>query len=187
MKIFFVSIVVVALCYSCDSKDTEQQSGKISDSKDSERQSVKIGNQTWMKQNLNVDIFRNGDLIPEAKTNEEWMKAANEGNPVWCYYKNDISNGAKYGKLYNWYAIIDNRMIAPEGWKIPTFNDFTDLFYSINNSDNLLFSENPKGFGVKYSGDRNSQGDFYNLNKSAHLWSSSMNNEFNAKYQLFVL
>jgi uncharacterized protein (TIGR02145 family) len=146
---------------------------------------VTIGKQVWMSNNLNVDKFRNGDPIPEAKTNEEWEKAGNEGKPAWCYYENDPSNGEKYGKLYNWYAVNDPRGLAPEGWKIPTFNNFTDLFYSIDNEDNLLFSKVPKGFGIRYSGDRNVQGEFYNLNQSAHLWSSSMNNEFNAKYQLF--
>lgn len=32
---------------------------------------VTIGNQVWMTKNLNVDKFRNGDPIPEAKTDEE--------------------------------------------------------------------------------------------------------------------
>ena len=53
---------------------------------------VGIGNQTWMAENLNVDIFRNGDPIPEAKTNEEWIKAGEEGKPVWCYYDNNLKN-----------------------------------------------------------------------------------------------
>ena len=37
---------------------------------------VSIGNQIWMAENLNVDKFRNGDLIPEAKTNSEWKNIA---------------------------------------------------------------------------------------------------------------
>ena len=36
---------------------------------------VKIGKQVWMAENLNVATFRNGDPIPEAKTEEEWKKA----------------------------------------------------------------------------------------------------------------
>ena len=34
--------------------------------------SVKIGTQVWATENLNVDRFRNGDPIPQAKTDEEW-------------------------------------------------------------------------------------------------------------------
>jgi len=82
--------------------------------------SVKVGDQTWMLENLNAGNFRNGDPIPEAKTNEEWINAGKEGKPAWCYYENKIENGAIYGKLYNWYAINDPRGIAPKGWHVPT-------------------------------------------------------------------
>ena len=37
-------------------------------------QTVTIGKQTWMTKNLDVTSFRNGDSIPEAKTDEEWKK-----------------------------------------------------------------------------------------------------------------
>lgn len=89
--------------------------------------SIQIGSQTWMTENLNVSKFRNGDRIPEAKTNEEWIKAREEGMPVWCYYDNDQNNGKIYGKLYNWYAVNDQRGIAPEGWKVPTDSDWIIL------------------------------------------------------------
>jgi uncharacterized caspase-like protein len=36
---------------------------------------VKVGKQEWLGKNLNVDRFANGDLIPEAKTAEEWKNA----------------------------------------------------------------------------------------------------------------
>lgn len=80
---------------------------------------VKIGNQIWMAENLNVSRFKNGDLIAEVKTNEEWEKAGDEGKPAWCYYDNDPSNGDKYRKLYNWHAVNDPRGLAPRGWHIP--------------------------------------------------------------------
>lgn len=85
--------------------------------------SITIGKQTWMKENLNVSSFRNGDPIPEAKTKEEWIIAGIEGKPAWCYYDNDPKNDEKYGKLYNWYAVNDPRGLAPIGWRIPAFDD----------------------------------------------------------------
>ena len=36
--------------------------------------SIKIGNQEWMTRNLDVDRFRNGDLIPHIESNEEWSQ-----------------------------------------------------------------------------------------------------------------
>jgi len=89
--------------------------------------SLKIGTQTWMTENLNVSTFRNGDPIPEAKTEEEWKKADKERTPAWCYYENDPKNGTKYGKLYNWYAVIDPRGLAPAGWHVPIDSEWTVL------------------------------------------------------------
>lgn len=88
---------------------------------------VTIGKQVWMTQNLNVDKFRNGDPIPEAKTDEEWSKAGENGEPAWCYYNNNPDNGDRYGKLYNWYAVNDPRGLAPEGWKIPSDEEWSRL------------------------------------------------------------
>ena len=76
-------------------------------------------NWTWMNANLTVKEFRNGDKIQQAKTKEEWIKACSEKKPVWCYYDNNSAN-ANNGVLYNWYAIADERGIAPEGYHIPT-------------------------------------------------------------------
>jgi uncharacterized protein (TIGR02145 family) len=86
----------------------------------SDLKSVSIYTQVWMSENLNVDRFRNGDAIPEVRSQAEWIKAGKEGKPAWCYYQNDPSNGARYGRLYNWHAVNDKRGLAPIGWHIAT-------------------------------------------------------------------
>ena len=85
-----------------------------------------------MNKNLDVDRFRNGDYIPQAKTAKEWINAYENEQPAWCYFDNDSSNyyeydldviplnGEKYGKLYNWYAVNDPRGLAPLGWHVPS-------------------------------------------------------------------
>jgi uncharacterized protein (TIGR02145 family) len=93
----------------------------------SKAQTVTIGTQVWMTKNLDVSTFRNGDPIPEAKTDEEWKKAGENKQPAWCYYDNDPANGAKYGKLYNWYAVNDSRGLAPVGYHIPSDAEWTKL------------------------------------------------------------
>ena len=90
-------------------------------------ESVIIGNQEWMTRNLEVDRFRNGDLIPHIELYEEWKKAGKNGQPAWCYYNNYLETGKKYGKLYNWYAVNDPRGLAPEGWHVPTFEEWNIL------------------------------------------------------------
>lgn len=88
---------------------------------------IKIGRQVWMPQNINVSSFRNGDTIPEAKSRKEWIAYARNRQPAWCYYENNSLN-AKYGKLYNWYAVNDSRQLAPEGWHIPSGKEWQELY-----------------------------------------------------------
>ena len=84
--------------------------------------SVRIGDQEWMTRNLDVDRFRNGDLISNIESDKEWEEAGENGQPAWCYYDNDPEYGKKYGKLYNWYAVNDPRVLAPQGWHIATYD-----------------------------------------------------------------
>ena len=90
---------------------------------------------------LNVDKFRNGDPIPEAQTVKEWEKAGKEGKPVWCYFMYDPANMEKYGKLYNWYAVNDTRVLAPLGWHVPTDAEWSTLeFFLGDDAGNKLKS-----------------------------------------------
>lgn len=86
--------------------------------------SVTIGTQIWSLKNLDVSTYRNGDPIPQVKDPTQW---ANLTTGAWCYYNNDSSNGMKYGKLYNWYAVNDTRGLAPQGWRVPSENDLNIL------------------------------------------------------------
>jgi uncharacterized protein (TIGR02145 family) len=153
---------------------------------------VIIGNQIWSKQNLNVDCFRNGDLILEAKSENEWIEANNKRKPVWCYYQFDKVN-VKFGKLYNWHAIIDPRNLSPEAWRIPSDLDWIELdkFISLNCDDlsargNKLKSKegwrdggngtDDFGFNALPGGFCTRKGLFDYLNDCGNWWSS---NEYN--------
>ena len=96
---------------------------------------VKIGNQMWMTTNLNVTKFRNGDPILEAQTEEEWERAGKKKIPAWCYYDNDSKLDKKSGKLYNWYAVNDPRGLAPEGFHVPTEDDWNVLIKQLGGEE----------------------------------------------------
>jgi uncharacterized protein (TIGR02145 family) len=81
----------------------------------------------WDLYNSDVTTFRNLDPIMEAKTDEEWIKAGQQGIPAWCYYENNPKWNSHCGKLYNWYAVNDKRGLAPEGFKIPTREQLNSL------------------------------------------------------------
>jgi uncharacterized protein (TIGR02145 family) len=152
---------------------------------------VTIGNQVWMTENLNVANFRNGDPIPHARTEKDWLNAAVEKEPAWCYYNNDPANSERYGKLYNWYAVIDTRGLAPDGWKIPTDEDwfkltdflsgeavagkrmrFTDFWEDCDGESSN--GTNESGFSGLPGGFRLDNGDSFGLiGTSAFWWSST--------------
>ena len=99
----------------------------VTDNDNNFYKTVIIGTQEWMKSNLNVSHFRNGDVIAEAKTLKEWNDAYENQEAAWCYIENSSKNGHVYGRLYNFYAVNDPRGLAPLGFKIPSENDFIRL------------------------------------------------------------
>jgi uncharacterized protein (TIGR02145 family) len=86
--------------------------------------SITIGIQEWTGINLDVDRYRNGDLIPQVTNPAQWA-ALTTG--AWCYYNNDPANGPIYGKLYNWYAVTDPRGLAPVGYHVPSNPEYLTL------------------------------------------------------------
>jgi uncharacterized protein (TIGR02145 family) len=147
---------------------------------------VKIGDQIWMVKNLDVATFRNGDPIPEAKTEEEWNLARVNEQPAWCSFNNDQANGEKYGKLYNWYAVNDPRGLAPMGFHVPTNEDWEELVAFLGGKEKVGkklkatydWSEKEKGtdevgFSALPGGYRIRVGDFANIGMRASWWTSS--------------
>lgn len=92
---------------------------------------VKIGSQTWSTKNLDVSTYRNGDATPQVKNVTAW---ANLTTGAWCYYENQTENGTTYVKLYNWYAVNDARGLAPNGYHIPTDDEWTTLITYLGNN-----------------------------------------------------
>jgi uncharacterized protein (TIGR02145 family) len=89
---------------------------------------VTICNQVWMAKNLDVATFRNGDPIKQIKNDAEWGSTYTTQTPAYCYYNNDSATyAATYGKLYNTFAIMDPRGLAPEGWHIATPDEWVKL------------------------------------------------------------
>jgi uncharacterized protein (TIGR02145 family) len=156
---------------------------------------VTIGTQVWSSKNLDLSTFRNGDSIPQAKTDDEWKAADMNKQPAWCYYKNDPENGTKYGKLYNWYAVIDPRGLAPEGFHIPSDEEWEllseELAGFLNNESDRgeelevgtkMKSENgwiengngfnSSGFSGLPGGVRYHDGSFFDIGSFGCWWSS---------------
>jgi uncharacterized protein (TIGR02145 family) len=147
---------------------------------------VKISNQIWMLENLNVSNFRNGEEIPEAKTDKDWKKVGEQGKPAWCYYNNDPENGKKFGKLYNCHALKDPRGLAPVGWRVPSNEDWDQLTDKIggNNGAGMKMKStigwnmngngtNISGFAALPGGQRSGNESFVGIGDSGYWWSST--------------
>jgi uncharacterized protein (TIGR02145 family) len=154
---------------------------------------IKIGEQTWAVANLDVNTFRNGDVIPEAKTDGEWVKVGKGGKPAWCYYDNDPANGKKYGKLYNWFAVTDPRGLAPNGWHVPSDAEWTKLTDNLGGEavagkkmkntsgwENDGNGTNTSGFAGLPGGFRSNDGAFGLIGINGGWWSSTELITYNA-------
>ncbi len=174
-----------------------KNTGSFVDSRDGQSDNwVEIGDQVWMSENLNADKFRNGDLIPEAKTSDEWEAAGKNRQPAWCYYENDQENETPYGKLYNWYAVNDPRGLAPEGWRVPSDAEWNRLINFLGGAElagHKMKStwawkdggngNNVSGFNGFPGGGRNTNGTFYSIGINGYSWSSSETNTSFAWYR----
>tara|TARA_B110000091_G_C13596018_1_gene382627 strand:+ start:102 stop:677 length:576 start_codon:yes stop_codon:yes gene_type:complete len=97
-------------------------------------ETVKIGKQEWSSENLNSDHFNNGDEIQQVESAKDWLKCLKNKTPAWCYFDNNPDNDNTFGKLYNSYAVMDVRGIAPEGWHIPTDEEWSELIEFLGGS-----------------------------------------------------
>ncbi|NQU67746.1 MAG: fibrobacter succinogenes major paralogous domain-containing protein, partial [Candidatus Marinimicrobia bacterium] len=86
--------------------------------------SIVIGNQRWMVENIRVTHYRNGDPLPNVILDDEWMGlyvGAYSENP---YFSDFVDT---YGRIYNWYAVDDERGVCPEGWYVPSDEEWMEL------------------------------------------------------------
>jgi len=111
-----------------------------------DQETVTIRTQTWAKKNLARTCFRNGDPILVASSSTQFSTAGAAGIPAcFPYYnrtavststlatqtKNASIYAAEYGYLYNYWALIDSRSIAPEGFRIPSSTEILALYDSV--------------------------------------------------------
>ncbi len=175
-----VSILLLSLFVfnSACKREVRDQDGNLCET-------VKLGKQEWMKMNLNVSHFRNGDPIPEAKSNKEWIIMGIQGKPAWCIQDNNPENESTYGKLYNWYAVNDPRGLAPNGFHIPTDDEWTQLINYLggnvlaalkmrtNPTGETVQSVKEVGFAGLAGGYRTDGGKFEGEGSYAYWWSST--------------
>lgn len=152
-------------------------------------QSRKIGNQIWMIENLKVTRYRDGYPIDHINNPLTWS-INNIG--AYCWYNNLIQNKNKYGGLYSWHAVNSSRNLAPEGWHIPTKQEWEELaefLYGANiaggklkeigythwNLPNTKASDS-HGFKALPGGGIGVDGVFHHISREAFFWTKTYSN-----------
>jgi uncharacterized protein (TIGR02145 family) len=159
---------------------------------------VQIGEQCWMVENLNI-----GDQIPGTE-----MMTDNNIVEKYCF-DNEPANCDIYGGLYLWDEIMQyttdpsGKGICPQGWHIPSENEYDQLYDHLNNylkgdgdvysklkisgggfwdeSGNIEPSTNLSGFSALPAGFRNNDGSYHYIHWAAYFWSSKEKSVFRIK------
>ena len=177
------SFAVVALAFSLFLSACSES---FTDSRDGQSYgTVKIGEQTWMAENLNFETA--SSFCPE----------------------DDSRNCKRLGRLYSW---AEARSVCPEGWRLPTKEDFEALVAatsedaSLSPSQSLALSRagsalkardgwfkkgngsDVLGFKALPAGYRGADGKFDGIGGYAYFWSATEDDEFpeSLAYYLFL-
>lgn len=116
-------IIAIVILFSVCIAQNNTDKITIEDADGNVYQTVKIGDQVWTVENLMTTKYNDGTPIPNVADNREW---ANLKNGAYCYYDNYATKKEECGLLYNWHAVNTGKL-APEGWHVPTDEDWTDL------------------------------------------------------------
>ncbi len=164
--------------------------------------SIVLGNgQEWMAENLRTTTYANGDPIPNVTDDNQWGDLT---TGAWVHYNNDSQYENPYGKLYNWYTVVDPRNVCPTGWHVPTDAEWTVLIDYLGGnsvaggkmkSTGTQYWESPNTGATNESGfsglpgdRRTSDGSFGQIGSLGYWWSSTEHSTTNAwlRYLGFV-
>ena len=125
---------------------------------------IEIGNRCWFDKELRTINFKNGDPITFEQNAQTWKKSeipmytkptAEEDSEHYFWgpptnSNDNINNRFKYGVLYNWYVINDERDLCPAGFHVANNSDWNDLektifgaiFNKVSGQSNSIYGDN---------------------------------------------
>jgi len=173
----------------------------VTDIDGNEYETIIIGNREWMASNLKVTRYRNGqELLYPGENNDQWSTTS---TGAYAWYNNNIEWKDIYGGLYNFYAVVNEAGLCPEGWHVPTTEEWNGLAefiggYETPNGNELKscrqidapvaechVSEHPRWdysehhgtnnyhFSALPGGMRGVEGPYSLKGQQAHFWTSS--------------
>lgn len=188
LHLLLLSLTILVCTSSCkkDNDNNLSSSETVKDIDGNTYHTVTIGTQVWMVENLKTTKYRNGDEIPNVTDKSRWIS---QTTGALCDYNNSQNSSAKFGKLYNWFAVSDSRNIAPIGWRVATNSDWETLMQFLGGKNiaggklketgvlNWISpnfgASNSSGFTALPSGGREDHGDFFGIGEVSNWWNNS--------------
>ena len=161
-----------------------------------EYSTVQIGEQCWFAENLRNANFRNGDPIPTNLDSGAWSETSEGATSV---YDDNDENLEVFGRLYNFFVVVDPRSICPSGWRVPSDEDVIQLESELGMSEEvtalkgfrggILGQEvksttgwsgtgngtNASGLNVYPAGNRYHTGTYLSMSEVGSWWTSTVN------------
>ena len=171
---------------------------------------VRIAEQCWFAENLRSSLYKNGEKIPSNLDDSEWTSTTSGAMTVYGEGASDCKTSSpddnacdptwslnEYGRLYNWYAVDDERGLCPSGWHVPTDREWMEMGIALGMSEveassggrrgtdqgsqiKTVFGwafdgngSNSSGFSGLPGGERWRNGSFITSGVTGNWWSSS--------------
>ena len=103
-------------------------------------ETVQIGEQCWFAENLRSEIYANGDSITANLNDDLWTSTTCGAMSVYGQLGSNCTGVSpdgdactelwslnEFGRLYNWYAVDDDRGLCPNGWHVPSDGEWMSL------------------------------------------------------------
>ena len=180
---------------------------------------VEIDNQCWFAENLRSLYYSNGSSIQSDVSSSTWSSLVTGAAAIYgdgngsCTASTSVQNACdlawsleNFGRLYNWYAVADERALCPVGWHVPSKEEFEALFDFLggapiagdalksangmwdNSSIYVDVSNNESGFAGLPGGHRDaSNPTYWNAGGEGFWWCSAFESNMNNVYWVMAL
>ncbi len=200
--LLLLTAVVVGVSFTgCQEEETPVrviETSTVTDVDGNIYKTVKIGSQWWMAENLKVTRFNDGGPLEYYSVIDVDSLWANATVASYTFFADSL-----LGKLYNFQVVESTQNIAPEGWHVPTDEDWKilerEIGMSMSESNALgwrgtneanklvmkysqgwpsgaaLFGTDEYGFAAKAGGCRLFNGQWNYQGNLAFWWTASTN------------
>jgi uncharacterized protein (TIGR02145 family) len=162
---------------------------------------VEIDDQIWMAENLNVGTRIDlNPPYPDEDLDELLFEMVYNGIIDKSCYQNYESNCSTYGALYQWHEAMQwyggkndpgpmgpTQGVCPDGWHIPTENDWETLHQNLGGDDSAAIkmtegsidctnddpSANSSGFSALFGGYLHMLDSWIDMDMATHFWSDN--------------